>query len=48
VLVRTNVGRGRRAMTKERPLHPDTPISDLTQEQIVDVVVEELLPLVGK
>jgi hypothetical protein len=35
-------------MTKERPLHPDTPISDLTQEQIVDVVVEELLPLVGK
>jgi hypothetical protein len=48
VLVRSNVGRGRRAVTKERPLHPGVPIPELTQAQVVDFVIEELLPLVAR
>jgi hypothetical protein len=48
VLVRTNVGRGRRAFTKERPLNPGTPIAELTDMQLVDVVIDELLPLVER
>jgi hypothetical protein len=48
VIVRTNAGRGRRAITKERPLHPDTPIAELTDEQIIDLVMEELTPLLER
>ncbi len=48
VLIRTNVGRGRRAVTKERPLHPGTPISDLTEEHVIDVVLQELTPLLER
>jgi hypothetical protein len=48
VLVRTNVGRGRRAVTKEQPLHRDTPIADLTQTHVVDVVADELVPLLER
>ena len=48
VLVRTNVGRGRRAVTKERPLHPHTPIAELTADHVIDFVIDELLPLVAR
>ena len=48
VLVRTNVGRGRRAVTKEQPLHRGTPISDLTAGDLLDLVVDELVPLVAR
>ena len=46
VLGRTNVGRGRRAVTRERPLRKD--IASLTQDDVVDFVLDEIAPLVER
>jgi len=46
VLGRTNVGRGRRALTRERALRRD--IASLTQDDVVDFVLEEIGPFVER
>jgi hypothetical protein len=48
VLGRANVGRGRRAITRERPLRKSTPIADLTQDDVIEFVLEELTPLLER
>ena len=48
VLGRTNVGRGRRAITRERPLRKSTPIADLTQDDVIEFVLEELAPILER
>lgn len=42
VLARTNVGRGRRAITRERALRKTTPIADLTQDDVLEFVLDEM------
>jgi hypothetical protein len=42
VLGRTNVGRGRRSMTAERPVREATAVQDLTDEDVLDFVMAEL------
>ena len=46
VLGRTNVGRGRRALTRERPLRKD--IASLTHDDVVDFVLDEIAPFVDR
>jgi hypothetical protein len=46
VLGRTNVGRGRRAVTRERPLRKE--IASLTQEDVVDFVLDEIAPFIER
>jgi len=48
VLGRTNVGRGRRAITRERPIRRGASPSDLTEEDIVDFLVTEITPFVER
>jgi hypothetical protein len=48
VLGRTNVGRGRRAITRERPVRRTTPIADLTQDDVIQFVLEEIGPFVER
>ena len=42
VLGRTSLGRGRRAVTTERPMRPGTPIAQLTESDVLDFVLAEL------
>jgi hypothetical protein len=46
VLGRSNVGRGRRAITRERSLRKD--IASLTQEDVVEFVLGEIAPFVER
>ncbi len=48
VLGRTNVGRGRRAITRERPLRQATPIADFTQDDVIEFVLEEIPPFLER
>jgi hypothetical protein len=48
VLGRTNVGRGRRAITRERPLRKTTPIADLTEDDVIEFVLAEIAPFVER
>jgi hypothetical protein len=48
VLGRTNVGRGRRAITRERPLRKNTGVADLTEEDVIDFVLGEIPPLLER
>jgi hypothetical protein len=48
ILGRTNVGRGRRAVTRERPLRKGTPIDALTDADVIDFVLEEIAPLIER
>jgi hypothetical protein len=48
VLGRTNLGRGRRAITRERPLRKTTPIADLTQDDVIEFVLEEIVPFLER
>lgn len=48
VLGRANVGRGRRAVTRERPLRKTTPIADLTEDDVIEFVLEEIGPFVER
>jgi hypothetical protein len=48
VLGRTSIARGRRAMTKERPVRDGVAIADLTESDISDFVLSEILPLVER
>ena len=48
VLGRTNAGRGRRTLTKERPVRPGVPPDALTDEDVVSFVLAEILTLIER
>jgi hypothetical protein len=48
VLCRTSLGRGRHAMTSERPVSPGSAIESLSESAILDFVLAELLPLIAR
>jgi hypothetical protein len=48
VLGRTSVGRGRRAVTRERPIREGVAIAELSESDISDFVLTEILPLVER
>jgi hypothetical protein len=48
VLGRTNIGRGRGATTRERPVRRGASPADLTEEDIVDFLVTEIVPFVER
>jgi hypothetical protein len=48
VVARTSRGRGRRTINTERAVAEDKPIADLTEEDVVAIVVDELLPFVER
>jgi hypothetical protein len=48
VLGRVSRGRGRRAVTSERPVSPGKPIADLTESDVADFVLGEIGPLVER
>lgn len=48
VLGRTNVGRGRGATTRERPVRRGATPSDLSEEDVVEFLVSEIVPFVER
>lgn len=48
VVGRTSRGRGRRVIATERPVRPDTPVRDLTEEDVLAFLLEELEPFVER
>jgi hypothetical protein len=48
VLGRTSRGRGRRQITSERPIKENAPVADLTSEDVLAFVVEEIIPFVER
>jgi hypothetical protein len=48
VLGRTSRGRGRRQITSERPIKENAAIADLTSEDVLAFVVEEIIPFVER
>jgi hypothetical protein len=48
VLGRSSRGRGRRAVTSERVLNEGTAISQLTDEDVLAFLIQEITPLVGR
>ncbi len=48
VIGRVNRGRGSRLITTERPLRPDTPVTSLTEEDVLSYLLEEIAPFVEK
>jgi hypothetical protein len=48
VLGRSNVGRGRRSVTAERPIREGVAVQDLTDEDVVNFVISELPRLIAR
>jgi hypothetical protein len=48
VIGRSSRGRGRRSVTDERPLRRGTAVSDLTDEDVLAFLAEEILPFVER
>ena len=48
VIGRVNRGRGRRVLTSERPLRERTAIADLTEEDVVTFLLQEITPFVAR
>ena len=48
VLGRSSRGRGRRAVSSERPLNEGTAISQLTDEDVLAFLIQEITPFVGR
>ena len=48
LLVRSTRGRGRRIVSTERIVREGTPIAALTQEDLVDAILEELIPFIER
>jgi hypothetical protein len=46
VVVRTSRGRGRRNVSAERALQQGTPIEDLTEENVLESLLQEITPFV--
>ena len=47
VIARVNRGRGRRVITSERPLRERTAIADLTDEDVVTLLLQEITPFLS-
>lgn len=47
VIARVNRGRGRRVLTSERPVRERTAIGDLTDEDVVTLLVQEITPFLS-
>jgi len=48
VLLRVNRGRGRRIVQHERPLRENTPIGELTETDVLEALLEEIVPFVAR
>ncbi len=48
VILRVNHGRGRRILQHERPVKGRTPIEALTEEDVLQAMLEELVPFVER
>jgi hypothetical protein len=48
VLGRSSRGRGRRAVSSERPLNEGTAIGQLTDEDVLAFLIQEITPFVGR
>ena len=48
VILRVNHGRGRRILQHERPVKGRTPIDRLTEEDVLQAMLEELVPFVER
>jgi hypothetical protein len=48
VVLRVNHGRGRRILQHERPVKGRTPIDRLTEEDVLQAILEELVPFVER
>ena len=48
VVARSVRGRGRRVINRERAIGEDRPIADLTEEDVVSTLLDELVPFVEK
>jgi hypothetical protein len=48
VLLRVNRGRGRRIVQYERPLREDVPTSSLTESDVLESLLEEIVPFVTR
>jgi predicted membrane GTPase involved in stress response len=48
VLLRVNRGRGRRVVQHERPIHGEERIDQLTEEDVVKALLEEIAPFVER
>ena len=48
LMLRSTRGRGRRLVSTERIVREGTPIAALTQEDLVDAVLEELIPFIER
>ena len=48
VIGRVNRGRGRRVLTSERPVRERTAIADLTDEDVVTFLLQEITPFVAR
>lgn len=48
VIGRSSRGRGRRNVTSERPVKPRTPLSELTEEDVLEFLLEEVVPMIER
>ena len=48
VLGRTSRGRGRRLITSERPIGGGAPIADLTEEDVLTFLLDEIVVLIER
>ena len=48
VVIRSSRGRGRRVVMSERTLREDVPIAELTEEDVVAALIEELVPFLER
>lgn len=48
VVGRTNMGRGRRSISRERPIHPTASVEELTDEHVLDFLLAEIEPFVER
>ncbi len=48
VVVRTSRGRGRRMVTAVRPLRERAPVASLTEEDVLDYLLKEIVPFVER
>lgn len=48
VIGRSSHGRGRRMVTSERPVHRGAAIADLTDEHVLEFLLEEIVPFIER
>ena len=48
VVIRSSRGRGRRAVVSERSVRDDLPIGSLSDEDVIAVMLDELVPFIAR